>query len=145
MAKKKKNILNNPGIMMVVTYLDIFLVNALILYIANRYYPNAVVLGTGSITLSWSLIHSMGTLALINVFAIPFIREWETRKGKMLTSSQWMIKYFLINFVGLWLLARHADNLGMGLASWKVVVVLAILLDIAQGIVMMKLEKMRTK
>lgn len=144
MANKKTKALDNPGIMMVVTYVDLFIVNVLVIYLANRYYPNAIVLGTRSISLGWALVHSMGTLALFNTFAIPFIREWESRKGKMLTNTQWMIKYFVINFAGLWILSRYAENIGLGIASWKVIVVLAIILNIVQGIVMKKLEKMRS-
>lgn len=143
MPKTKSALAKNPGLMLVFTYVVLFIVNSIVVYLANRWYPQAVVLGTASITAGWALIHSMGTLALIATFAIPFMRWYEDMKGKMLTSKQWMIKYFILNFVGVWLIARFADNLGLGVSSWRVVAVLALVLDFAQGFAMMRLEEYR--
>ena len=108
-------------------------------------FPNAIVLGNEFITKGWAIIHSMGTLALINTFAIPVIRQIEIKKGRMLTPKEWMIKYFIINFVGVWGLARFSFELGMGISSWVVALFLAVILDVFQGIAMMQLEKMRKK
>ncbi len=141
MNKKSTNL----GLVLVISYFLIFLVNSLVIYLANLFFPRFVVLGTASITRLWAIIHSMSTLSLINVFAIPFVREYENKKGKMLDSKQWIIAYFLINFVGLWLIARFADNLGLGISSFVVALVLAIPLDVLQGVVMMKLEKLKGK
>lgn len=143
MPKTKSALAKNPGLMLVYTYIVLFIVNSIVVYLANRWYPQAVVLGTGHITRGWAIVHSMGTLALIVTFAIPFVRWYEDMKGKMLTGKQWMIKYFILNFVGVWLIARFADNLGLGVASWRVVAVMAFVLDMAQGFAMMRLEEYR--
>lgn len=87
----------------------------------------------------------MSLLALVNVFAIPFVREYEHRAGKMFANNQWMAVYFVINFVGIWLIARFADQVGFGISSWLVAAVLAVVLNVVQAIVMMGLEKFRTK
>ena len=136
MADKKSS--QNTNLMLVITYFILFAVNALVILLANAYFPQQVALGTLHITKNWAIIHSMGTLALINTFAIPIIREFEKKKGRMLTNKEWLLKYFLINFIGIWFLARFADDLGFGIASWRVALVLAVVLDILQGMAMMQ-------
>lgn len=138
---KSKTLIQNPGMMLVLTYFILFTVNSLVVYLASVFLPGNVVLGTQHITTGWALIHSMGTLALVNTFAIPFIREYENRRGRMLSNLEWMVDYFLINLVGVWVLARFAEQLGFGIRSWVVALFLAIVLDLAQGMVMMQVEK----
>lgn len=142
---KKNRLAENPGLVLVVTYAVLFVVNGLVLLLANSLFPQQVVLGTQFITRGWAVIHSMGTLALINTFAIPFFREYEKSRGKMLTSQEWMVGYFVLNFVGVWVIARFANQLGFGISSWMVALVLAAVLDVVQGAAMMQVEKLRTK
>lgn len=146
MAKKTASpaLLENPGIVLVVSYALLFLVNASVLYLANMYFPQYVVLGTMSMTAGWAILHSMAKLALINTFAIPFVHEYEKMSGRMLGAAEWSGIYFVVNFVGLWLIARFSDQYGMGLSAWYVAAVLAAVMDFFQGIVMMGLEKVRT-
>ena len=138
-----KTTAQNTGMMLVITYFILFAVNSLVVLGANALFPQNAVLGTAYITLPWAIFHSMSLLALIGTFAIPFIREYEVKRGKMLTNNEWMIAYLVINFVGVWVVARLADNLGFGITSWMVALVLAIVLDLVQGIAMMQLEKFR--
>ena len=142
---KKNTLAENPGLVLVVTYFVLFAVNALVVSLANSLMPQQVVLGTQFISKGWAIIHSMGTLALLTTFAVPFIREYEKSRGKMLSSTEWMVAYFVLNFVGIWLIARLAEQLGFGISSWVVALVLAIVLDVVQGIAMMQVEKLRTK
>jgi hypothetical protein len=135
----------NTGMTLVITFLVMFTVNSLVVYLASVFFPGQVVLGTQHITAGWALIHAIGSLALINTFAIPFIREFEKMKGRMLTPKEWVIDYFFINLVGVWVLARFAEQLGFGISSWVVAVVLAVVLDAAQGMAMMQVEKYRAK
>lgn len=131
--------------MMVCTYFILFVINALIIWLANTLFPNNVVLGTWSISKPWAIIHSMGILALIDTFSIPFIRMCEIKRKKMFSSKDWMIAYFLINTAGVWLIARFAGEIGLGISSWIVAVFLAIVLDIFQGLGMKWVGKMEIK
>lgn len=144
MSKKPSNP-SHSGLILVWSYLALFIVNTVVVFLASVIFPLYVVLGTFNLTTSWSLIHSMSLLALVNVFVIPFVREYEHRKGKMFTNNQWMALYFVINFWGIWLIARFADQVGFGISSWLVAAVLAVVLNVVQAIVMMGLEKFRTK
>ena len=145
MPDKPSSFLKSPGIVLVVTYFILFAVNSAVLYLASFWFPQYFVLGTMSITKPWAIAHSMGILAIINTFATPFINYYETSRSKMFAPKDWMIIYFAVNFVGVWLVTRFADNLGFGITSWLVVAILALALDVVQGAAMMQLEKLRTK
>ena len=85
----------------------------------------------------------MGALALIDTLALPFAREAERHLGRMLTYQEWMLKYFVLNFVSIWIITRFSEQFGLGISSWTVAVALALVLDIAQGVVMMVVEQLR--
>lgn len=135
----------NPGLLLVLTYVILFFTNCIVIYLAHLLFPQHVVLGTAHLTLYWALILSASELAIIDTFVIPFVRQYEIRAGRMLKSFEWMILYFLLNFITLWIIARFAHIFGLGLSSWVVAALLALILDVAQGFVMMQLEKFRTK
>ncbi|OGY19595.1 MAG: hypothetical protein A2900_00590 [Candidatus Chisholmbacteria bacterium RIFCSPLOWO2_01_FULL_50_28] len=142
---KKNTLAENPGLVLVITFFLLFVVNGLVLLLSNSLFPRQVVLGTQFITKGWAIIHSMVALALLGTFAIPLVREYEKSRGKMFTSREWMVAYLVLNFVGVWVVARFADQLGFGISSWMVALVLAAVLDVVQGAVMMQVEKLRTR
>ncbi|SRR5258708_40177433 len=137
----KPTVSKNPGMTLVVTYGVLLAVNAVILYLANMFFPKQVVLGTHSLSLVWAILLSMGTLALIDTFAIPFAHMIENRRGRMLSSKEWMVKYFFLNFFGLWVISHFSQQFGLGITIWYVSAVLAVLLDVVQGVAMMTLQK----
>lgn len=63
----------------------------------------------------------------------------------MFSSAEWMASYFVLNFVGVWVVARFANQLGFGISSWVVALVLAVVLDVVQGAAMMQVEKLRSR
>lgn len=124
---------------MVKSFIAMFLVNVGVVFVANRFFPALVVLGTHQISPMMGLLTSMAVLSLIVTGAMPVI-EWAKKEFKLkLKDKDWMIIYWLVNIVGLWVVSRFAETLGLGISSWVVVVVLAFFLDMAQGLVMMKL------
>ena len=139
----KTTLPDNPGIVLVITYLLLFAVNSLVLYLGHLWFPQYIVLGAASVNPTWAILHSMGILALLNTFAIPFIREIETQRHKLFSNTDWMVTYFALNFVGIWLITRLAQQLGFGITSWVVAAALAFVLDLIQGAAMMQLEKLR--
>ena len=134
---------NNAGLVLVKSFLVMFVVNVIVVFIAHMVFPALVVLGTGTLSVVWALALSMGILSLIGTFTIPFVRVFENYRKRMFSSVEWMVAYFLINFGGLWLISRGAEQLGLGVQSWIIVLVLAVVLDMVQGMAMMKLEKMK--
>lgn len=129
------------GLVLLISFAALYVVNALVIGVANVLVPQHVVLGTMSLTPIKALLLSTGVLACIASFAIPIVRVIEHKRGKMFTTKDWMLFYFLLNFVGVWVVARASKELGMGVSSWVVVLVLALVLDATQGAVMMFVEK----
>jgi uncharacterized membrane protein (GlpM family) len=135
----------NPGMRMFVSYVVLAAVSAAVIYLANMWFPGHVVLGTVNIPPMWGVLLSALAIALIDTFAMPFLREWEIMRKRDLSSMEMMIAYFVINFGALWLVSRFAEIFGLGVASWVVVVALAAVLDFVQGVVMMGLQKSMEK
>lgn len=133
----------NPGMTVVATYAIMYVVNALILFVANTLFPQQVVLGTATISPLWAIIHSMGALSLLLTLVVPFLHEIERRLDRELTVREWMAAYLAINFGGIWLISRFSEQFGLGVSAWLVVLVLAAIMDGIQGAAMMQFEKFR--
>jgi len=142
MAKKTKK---DTGMMFVVTFFVLLFVNVVVVHFANIFFPAYLELGTHELSYLFALILSMGILSLVGTFALPFVHVYENYRGKMFSSSEWMGLYFVLNTVVIWMIARFAFQLGFGISSWMVAVTLGLVLDIAQGGAMMKLEKLKSK
>lgn len=135
----------NPGMVLFIYYVVISSVSTLVIYLANMFFPEQVVLGTMSISMIWAVALSAGKLGVITTFAHPFLKEWELRQGKPLTPIHMMGYYLVVNFAALWFITRFAEIFGLGVSSWMVLLALAIVLDIVQGIAMTGVEPIVSK
>lgn len=124
------------GMTVVISTGLLFLVNVIILAVANLVFPTNVVLGTHALSYQWALGMSMGELAVLGAFALPFVSWYERSRQKLFTTAEWMGLYFVLNFVGIWVLTRFSEQFGLGVTSWMVVLGLAIVLDVTQGMAM---------
>ena len=146
MAKKTHSIpTSNPNAHMVVSFFIMWVVSAVIVSVANLVLPNHIVLGTMSLTTTAALLLSSGVIAWLTILGLPLFTEIEIRKQMILTPQHWMLGYFIINVVGVWVITRFSDVLGLGIASWVYVVGLAAVLDVAQGMAMMLYGEMQKK
>lgn len=142
MAKNNsKKVNSETGIILVASFGVIYMVNAVVLYLANMYWPEHVVLGTMSMDSMWAILHSMTALALLDTFAIPVVHVAENMVGRMFSAIEWTAAYFVINAAGLYAITRFSDQFGLGVSAWWVILVLAVVLDFLQGIAMMQLQK----
>lgn len=123
-------------------YVVVTVVSAVVIYVANMFMPEQVVLGTMSLSPWWALALSAGKLGLIATAASILLAEWDNRRRKMMTPMQQMLAYFVVNVAGLWFISRFAEVYGLGLGSWVVVVVLAAIVDFVQGFAVMSSMKM---
>ena len=128
---------SNPNAYMSISFLLMWVVSALAISIASSLYPETYVLGTMSLSRLSALLLSSGVLAWVTTLLMPVFTEIEIRKKMVLAPQHWVLGYLIINVVALWIIARFADSLGFGVASWMAVVGLAIVLDLAQGMTMM--------
>lgn len=129
----KKTFQSTTSVEMSRIYFICLAVNIVVLMFANKIAPMSVVFGTSVLTPTWGLFLSMGALSLINTLLIPVFDSVQEELSRALTTKEWMIGYFLINFVGLWLVSRFAEQFGFGISSWGVAGLIAIVLDFAQG------------
>ncbi len=135
----------NPGMIMFVSFVVLAVVTSVVVYLANMWFPGAVVLGTANISLMWAVFLSAIAVAVIDTFATPFLTEWELKRKRDLSGKEMMAVYLVINFVGLWLVSRFSEVFGLGLSSWLVVLILAAVLDGVQGVAMVNLQKVIKK
>jgi hypothetical protein len=133
------------GMTVVVTTAIIFAVNAITVYLAQMFFPKNIVLGTHSLSYFWALYMSMGKLALLTSFILPFVSKYEIMRNKIFSPAEWMSLYFVVNFVGIWVITRFSEQFGLGVTSWVVVAALAVVLDVAQGMAMMAYGSMLKK
>jgi hypothetical protein len=136
---------NNPGMMFVISFVLVALVNFVVIWFANKWFPNNVVVGTAALTPFWATLLFAGALSLLTVLFIPFLTWWEMMRKRNFAPHEMMIVYLLFNFASVWFITRKAEVFGVGVTSWMVVLGLALVLDIFQGLVMMQVEKWRLK
>lgn len=123
---------------LIVMFVVLFVVNSIVVYIANLLFPSNVVLGNHMIDMWSALFMSMLVLTVINVGAIPVIEMVGHGMRWTPSNRDWMVLFFFINAVALWILGRMAEMIGIGFSSWFVVVLLAAVLDVIQGLVVVK-------
>ncbi len=144
-ALSKEKVQAQHGLMMIYSFLTLFIVDFIILHLGNMLFPASIVLGTASISHWWAMCHSILRLTLIGTAVIPLVSYFEWKNKKTFTPKQWMITYLVVNFTALWYISRFADNLGLGFSSWLVILLFAGVLDIFQGLAMMALGEKSKK
>lgn len=138
-ALSKEKVQAQHGIMVIYSFITLFIVNSLLLYIGSMLFPQAIVLGTASISTAWAIYHSMLELTLISIVVMLLVTVCEWKNKIVFTPKQWMGTYLVVNFISLWGISRFADNFGLGFSSWLVILLSAVVLDIFQGMSMMAL------
>ena len=136
---------SNPNAQMSIIFLLLWPVNAIVIALANVLFPEQIVLGTSTVSMAGALVLSSGILAWLATMVLPLFTEVEIRKQMVLSPRHWMAGYLVVNVIGVWVLARFAYAIGMGMASWVYVLGLAIVLDVAQGMTMMAWEQSKKK
>lgn len=116
--------------------------NGLVFLLANMLFPMQIVLGTSAFSLWWALFHSSLIITLVGTLHIAQF-EWAQKNllKRTMSNMEWMLGYFVINFIGLWLITRVPEQFGLGVAHWWILLLLAIALDFVQGMGMMLVYK----
>lgn len=117
---------------MTMMYLTFLLGNAVVVYGAAMIFPTQVVLGTDMISPFMGLFYSMVVFTLIGVGLMPVIQMGAQMLNYKMNNNAWLVAYLVINVASLWLVARFAELLGMGIASWVVALVLGAVINVVQ-------------
>jgi hypothetical protein len=110
-----------------------FIINSIVIYLANMFFPTMVVLGNARYTAFSALLISMFAVALVSTLAVPVVEGLVASARVKLGMMHWSVIYLLLNSAILWVVARYAEMFGLGIASWGVVVLLAFILTALQG------------
>jgi hypothetical protein len=86
-ALSKEKVQATHGMMMIFTFLTLFLVNNVVLHLANMFFPDHIVLGTANISHWWAMYHSMFKLTVICTFLMPLVTFYEWKKKVVFTPS----------------------------------------------------------
>lgn len=133
------------GVMIVLSYLALFVTNFSVIYVANYFFPHSVVLGTFALTPLWALALTTTKLTIIDLLVMLLVpyKEWKTKKD--LTPAHWMGLYLVVNILSVYAISRFAEIYGFGVSGIWTVLFLSIFMDLVQGMVMMQLGKVKIK
>ncbi len=101
--------------------------------LANLFFPKAVVLGNHELSPFVASFYAMAIVSLIAVGIMP-VAEYFAKENKFkLTSTHWLVLYWVVNATSLWLMGRFAQLVGLGLSSWMTAILLGLVIDLIQG------------
>ena len=135
----KEEIQAKTGVNLILSFWVMLVVSVAVVFLAHLWFPTSVVLGTHTLSVSWSLLLSMSFLSLLGVWGMAGVAYHEWRRGRVYSPKDWMTAYFVFNVVAIWVIARFATHLGFGISHWWVALLLGLALDFAQGAAMMGL------
>jgi len=115
--------------------LGFWVVNGLLLFIANQNFPANFVLGNALLSPIPALVAAALMITVIVTVAMV-IKMMLTKIVPGLESVQGHLAYFFItNFMAIWVTARFAEYAGLGISSFVYVAGLAVVADLAQWLV----------
>lgn len=121
-------------------FLVMYLVNGLLIWLANTLYPNNFVLGSASNS-TWGAILLVGFLWTLLILLIqPILNKFKVNLAK---GVQMFGVYLAANFVILWVIARLGPVFGFGVSNFVWVFGLAITANVIQVGVWMLLSKFK--
>lgn len=139
MAKKDLPVTSSRQLALM--YFVLLAINSFVIYVANMFFPENVVIGNMSLTSGWAIFLSMSMLSLIGILTVPLFEYVQEMRGSALEMPHWIGGYLVVNFVGIWLITRFAENFGLGISAWWVGLVLAAIMDFLQGVGMQLVYK----
>jgi hypothetical protein len=140
-APKKSASTTTPLNTLLAIFGGFFLIHAVVIYTANMFFPEVVVLGTHMIPALMGLLYSSVVLTMVVVAMMPLIEFVTQAVSVKLQDWHWMGLYLVINGVALWSVARLPEMLGLGLGSWMVVAAMAVVINFLQGLAVKAIMK----
>lgn len=110
-----------------------FFVDLIVLLSTAVLIPSSLVLGTNLVTPLMALILASFLLSFLVVSTVPIMELVVSRLKYEFTSRDWLAVFVVVNVFFLWLLARFAQVVGMGISSWMIALAIGIVLSLIQG------------
>ncbi|MFH2085777.1 MAG: hypothetical protein ABII21_03270 [bacterium] len=140
-ALSKEKIEALTGLNLIYSFLVLFAVNIVVLYLAYLLLPGGIVLGTHALTLLWALLLTTCKLTMITTAVTPLLRYYEWKNGEKLGSREWLLAYVAVSIISIWCLARIAAIIGFGISSWYVALAVGLALGALQKTSLMTMAK----
>lgn len=112
-----------------VSFLSYWVTNSLFLYLAFLVFPNIIVLGNNVRSPTVAALAS-GLLLTIIIGLVPYVAKKANLKIKK--ESQLGMVYFVVNVLGIWLIARGATVIGFGITAFWVAIILGFIVNLLQ-------------
>lgn len=104
---------------------------------SNLFFPRFIELGNDITSPLLGAVFSMLVVSLIAVGMMPIIENFAQQNKIELTSTKWLIIYWIIDATAIWIMGRLAAVVGLGISSWLVAVMLGLAINLIQGGLMM--------
>ena len=119
-------------------FLSMWLVNGVLLLLANWFFPMDFVLGTWRRGVFGSAVVAAALWTIITLLVEPFMK---VINFKPKNAGMSMLVYLVVNFVALWVTARMAPLTGFGVSGWLWILILAVVANVVQYMNWMVLDK----
>jgi uncharacterized membrane protein YvlD (DUF360 family) len=113
-------------------FFSLWLINSLLVFLANLFFPNSYVLGSHIISPVASVFFAGFIWTLLTWIAQPVLRKCKIKITKR--AKVWLV-YFGANFVALWLTGHLAPYSGLGILNFCWVIGLALVANSAQYLI----------
>ncbi|HKB88643.1 MAG TPA: hypothetical protein VKC53_03250 [Patescibacteria group bacterium] len=121
-------------------FIAMWLVNMVLLVLANMYWPRNFVLGSMTVS-KWTAVVGVALLWNAALWATQPVAD--KLKVKLNSPMKMMLAYLAANFVALWVLARLGPGVGFGVSSSVLVFGLAFVANFVQYLVWALLAKLK--
>lgn len=114
-------------------FLSFWIINSVVFYTASTVWPNDVVVGNRYLPAVPAAVFAAFVLTfIVEVFQNLLSR----RKIKLKSGFQNKLASLVLNTASVWLTARGGPIVGLGITSWRVAVVLGVILTLLQWVVL---------
>lgn len=113
-------------------YLFFWAIVTLLLILLNNFFPNNIALGNARFVSFEAAIYAGFWI----MFLVTTIQDFISARGVKITNSIIAIFFFLgANTTAIWMVARFAHIIGLGISSWKVALLVGGLFSLFQRLI----------
>lgn len=110
-----------------------FMVDLILVLLFAVILPSYVALGTDLISPLRGLVQASFLLSFFVISTVPLIEQLVSQMKLELSDRDWFAVFAVVNSAMIWLVARFAVVVGMGISSWRVALMLGVIFSIVQG------------
>ena len=110
-----------------------FLGTSIALFMFELLFPSLITFGTATITPVRALFQNAAIISFVVVGAVVALEEMCLKHARLSLERFQFLTMLVVNTGMIWLLSRLAEQMGFGISSWIVALVLASILQLIQS------------